>query len=806
MEQLSFVDTAGNRREYTRDSSGRFLASAFAPQGPAPASAEVATVQKAEFYSPISPYEYPNLSAIIRTRSQGQGIRFYDTMEGTDADLAAFFRGLVDDVLHYPYTIKAAGTDAAHLEHAALFKYGLESIPNKQSVFRHFLTAYARGFSVTERMYRVVDRGDWKGAVIYDALLDKPQRWFTFDTDRRLRFRTFHNYVPGELVDPDKFIVTIYGSTSNPFGEAMYDLCYWPWFLKHHALKNQALFMEKWASPTAKAEYEWSGSEKLNKENRTKALEVLQAIQSDQAIAVPKGMIVSLIESMRSGTVSFDTYVNQLTEMESRLVTGQLLASMGAAGGSHALGKVHERQAANKVTMLAGFLSHVISRYIGRDLIDRNYGPQDAYPVLKIVSIDPETRQAEVEVEAALMANGHKLSRAWSDETFMVVTPADAGDELTIPAGSQPAQPIAINPTLAAPIAVAMASLPAHRDLHAAAMGAAKTTRAHLDGVGSRAAKAARPAIKAAVKGLAKAVRKLKPGKVKKAHVYAGMKGIDVNNLGDVMGQMMGAQPVAPALAAADGAEPTPPAISDAAKLALALQMIAIADRISDAAGDAPPDMTGQDFSDSLTDPNGVAVDQAFANMFDGTHSTNIASIATANLRAKLADPKYRAANPYVMVVVTNPNARLAHRMMDGYILSAEEARYSPFLPPFDFGCDCQIVPISAASAKAAGLTGASPAGSLETFLNGKGARPVPGGGYGTPGGATFNPGAAPGFAPAFGGTDLQVQLQALRQKAEELRAEDPEAWASLNLWLAWLFSYDVLREDPPPEAAQEGN
>ena len=446
-----FADPATAPKKFARkphrDPGGR-----FAPgPGPSPSSAEIATVDRAEFYSPVSEYEYPNLSAIIRARSKGQGIAFYDTMEGTDPDLSAFFLDLVDDVLHYPSTTKAASDDPQHKEHARFLKYALESIPNFQNVVRHFLEAYARGFSVTEKIYRVVDRGEWTGAVVFDALLDKPQRWFTFDMQRRLRFRTFQNFTPGELVPQQKFLVVTFGTNSNPYGAPVLDRVYWAWRLKHEAMKNQGLFMEKWAAPTAIAEYDWSQNSKLNEENRQKALRAIMAVQNDSALAVPKGMAVKLLESMRTGTISFEGYISQLTEMESRLVTGQILTSMGAEGGSHALGKVHEKRAANKVEMLAEFVSHVISRQIGRELIDRNFGPQDAYPVFKILAKSPVSRQADAELEAKLMANGHDISKSWSDEAFQIVTPDGPDDKLTFPPNISPSQPLPVDQNLAAP-------------------------------------------------------------------------------------------------------------------------------------------------------------------------------------------------------------------------------------------------------------------------------------------------------------------------------------------------------------------
>jgi phage gp29-like protein len=788
MKQLRFDEVAPER-----DERGRFLAGPQ-PQGPPPASAEVATIEKGDFLSPLTLYEYPNASAIIRQRSEGQGIRFYDTMLGSDSDLEGFFRDLLDDVLHYPYAIKAASEDPAHKEHARFANFAWQEIPHRQNFVRHLLEAYARGFSVTEKMYRVVERGEWKGAVVYDALLDKPQRWFSFDMDRRLRFRTRLNFFPGELVDQGKFVVVTFGSNDTPWGFAVLDYCYWPWTLKHHALKNQAVFMEKWASPTAIAEYEYSLNEKLNEQNRDKSLRVLMSIQNDQSLAVPKGMLVRLLESLRNGTVSFESYIGQLTEMESRLVTGQLLTSMGAEGGSHALGKVHEKRAANKVEMLADFASTQITRHLVRELIDRNYGPQDAYPTFKILAKSPTSRQADAELEKVLLANGHKISRAAADEQFMIVSPDGPDDELMFPVGVTPSQDLPVNPQLAAP--VVFAAPPGHAGLHAAAKAEGTAHQKRLDAIGSAAAKAARPAIKRVVKSIGNGLRKKKKASsIKKADVYRSMNGTDVHSLGMTYQAMFSPAPLGGALAAGDAS--TPPAISTDAKLALALQMVAIAERIASAADDAPASMDGEGFADSLTDPAGLAVDGAFANLFEGTHSTNIATLATAQLRAKLADPKFRAAFPYVMIVATNPNARVSHSMLDGFVLTAEEARYSPLLPPFDFGCDCRAVPISSAQARTMGLTGGSPVGGLDPFLRAKGATQIRSGWVG-PNGQSFLPGSAPGFQPPFAGTDFYVQLAALRAKAEELRAEDPEAWAALSIWLLWLFGLDVLRNDPP--------
>jgi phage gp29-like protein len=325
----------------------------------------------------------------------------------------------------------------------------LRSIPHFQNAERNFLDSHARGFSVTEKIYKYVDRGEWKGAVIYEDLLDKPQRWFTFDLERRLRFRTSRNMLPGELVDPEKFVVVTFGTNSSPWGEPVLDLCYWAWYLKHHAMRNQALWFERWASPTVGAKYKSGTAGQLSAENRRKMLEVMMAFQNDNAVAYPDNVDIKLIESTRNGVVSFDAYYAQLTEMESRIVTGQVLASMAVTPGSYAQAKVHAKEQSNKVEMLAAFEASQVSRQLGRDLINRNFGPQDAYPRFERLAKSALERQAEAGVEQMLLANGYSISRSWGNQKFQIVPPIDKDDLLIASVTVKAGQVLPVNPQLA---------------------------------------------------------------------------------------------------------------------------------------------------------------------------------------------------------------------------------------------------------------------------------------------------------------------------------------------------------------------
>jgi phage gp29-like protein len=445
MEQLALIEMDPSRdakgRFLARDGNGRFLRSMKPPE-----DAEIATVRKAEFLTGFT-QTHPNFSPVVRYRSNGQGIGIYDTMWFTDADLSGFFLNLNDDVLHCESVVQAGSDSPLHRQQRDFCIFALKSLPQLQNIKRHFLSAHAFGFSIAEKMYRVVDRGTWTGAVIYEDILDKPQRWFTFDENRNLRFLTQQD-PNGVIVPQEKFVVNTFGTNSNPWGEPVLDLCYWPWYLKHHAMKNQGLWFEKWASPTAQAKYKWAGPGASNAQNRERALEVAMSFQNDQAIAIPEGIDISLLESSRSGAISFESYISQLTQMESRIVTGQLLASMGLEGGSYALGKVHAKQESNKVEMLAAWLDSRINSLF-RELIDRNWAPQEFYPRHMTLAKSPTERQAEATIQRSLQMMGLEFSRSYTERKFQVVPPEGADDVLTLPPGFAPGQELPVSQALA---------------------------------------------------------------------------------------------------------------------------------------------------------------------------------------------------------------------------------------------------------------------------------------------------------------------------------------------------------------------
>jgi hypothetical protein len=99
--------------------------------------------------------------------------------------------------------------------------------------------------------------------------------------------------------------------------------------------------------------------------------------------------------------------------------------------------------------MLAAFEGAQVSRQIGRDLIDRNFGPQDAYPKFERLAKSALERQAEAGIEQMLLANGYSLSRDWGNRKFQVVVPMAPDDKLIPSVTVKGGQVLPVSATLA---------------------------------------------------------------------------------------------------------------------------------------------------------------------------------------------------------------------------------------------------------------------------------------------------------------------------------------------------------------------
>jgi len=124
-------------------------------------------------------------------------------------------------------------------------------------------------------------------------ILGKPQEWFVFDTENRLRMRTVANYM-GELLPDRKFLVPRQEATyDNPYGYPDLSSCFWPATFKKGGLKFWVTFCEKYGMPFAVGKTP-RGTDKAENDRLADSLEDMVR---DAIAVIPDDSSVEIIEA-----------------------------------------------------------------------------------------------------------------------------------------------------------------------------------------------------------------------------------------------------------------------------------------------------------------------------------------------------------------------------------------------------------------------------------------------------------------------------------------------------------------------------
>lgn len=181
------------------------------------------------------------------------------------------------------------------------------------------------GFSIAELMYQ----RDGSRVVVSDVKV-RERRRFRFGRKGELRLLTRTNPATGEIMPPGKFWTFATGGDNhdNPYGIGLAHWLYWPTYFKNSGIKFWMIFLDKFAMPTALALHEFGDDQvKIGK-----LIEALEAIHTDSGVAIPKGVEVTLLEAVRSGTTDYATLVRYMDSAIQKVTIGQVASSQGTPG------------------------------------------------------------------------------------------------------------------------------------------------------------------------------------------------------------------------------------------------------------------------------------------------------------------------------------------------------------------------------------------------------------------------------------------------------------------------------------------
>lgn len=249
-------------------------------------SDHIATRDRSPDFAALGMY-LPNPDPILK--KQGRDITVYGDLR-SDAHVGGCIRRRKAAVQAMEWRVERSGASARITKLAESVLAGLDM----SRVMHEALNSVLFGWQPME----VIWTPPSAGAIRPAEVMAKPVRWFNFDADAQLRFRSRENPLWGEAVAPRKFLVpTQEASYDNPYGFADLSMCFWPTVFKRGGLKFWVTFTEKFGTPwvVGKTPRGTPGGE------QEKLLDQLEAMVQDAVAVIPDDASVDIVEAAGKG-------------------------------------------------------------------------------------------------------------------------------------------------------------------------------------------------------------------------------------------------------------------------------------------------------------------------------------------------------------------------------------------------------------------------------------------------------------------------------------------------------------------------
>ena len=272
------------------------------PEAPMPNLEELA------FTESVFNFNFREFNPDLLVRAKG-GLRVYDLMR-VDDQVKATLTLKKNAVIAPGWEIRAAeDTPEANL-HADFIEHTfLDMDGTINRAILNILTGLDYGFSITEKVWKFIEVGDFAGKVGLKALKPKKPHFFEFDSD------DFGNLKPNGLVQTtvlrhemeqrlpvDKFIIYTYQKEfSNHYGISDLRPAYRSWWSKDNLIKFWNIYNERFGAPLT------IGTHKTNDPAQVNLLKtILSNIQNKTSITMPKDVFgIELLEAKKKSNAEF---------------------------------------------------------------------------------------------------------------------------------------------------------------------------------------------------------------------------------------------------------------------------------------------------------------------------------------------------------------------------------------------------------------------------------------------------------------------------------------------------------------------
>lgn len=333
------------------------------------------------------------------------GIKIYDEMMRDDQVKALYYLK-VRTRLSTGWSIQPASEDPRDVEAAEFVRWVLKAMRGTlESDLRDILTAMRYGFSVSELVWEIIDRGPYRGKVGLRAIKGRKPHNFDFDVEENGDVKPdgiIHRLPGGDVRYPvNKFVLYAYNNEfGNPYGESDLRAAYRSWWSKNVIIKFWNIYLERFGMPTVVGRYKAAGAigpigaggVATSKDQETLE-DIIDKIQTATGITLPDHLRIDLLEAQRQGEAGYEKAIEKHNTMIARSML--IPAKMGFTeeeSGSYNLGEKHFDLFMATISDLGRDLEEaVMGEQVIRRLVDYNF-QVDAYPQFKFGEMTKEDK------------------------------------------------------------------------------------------------------------------------------------------------------------------------------------------------------------------------------------------------------------------------------------------------------------------------------------------------------------------------------------------------------------------------------
>lgn len=391
------------------------------------------------------------------------GARVYDEIRRSESQVSMLLNAVMNPIKAGTWEFEAAADVEGGERHKELVEYCAKDMVDWETHLHEALTMLVFGYSVFEIIHNVVFShpkfGTFNGLKGLAFRSQKTiERWnVSNDTGELVSIDQWvqGDMVPGRAQMPRMLadfllIFTLQKEGDNYEGISALRPMYGPWFRKNLYLKIAAIGIEKNAIGTP------IGTIPANQKDSTQLQEFKDVLSNFTAhessfITVPEGWKVDVIKNDFDASKVKEMILLENTEMINSLVANFLALGTNGGGGAYALGSDLSDFFLSGIQTYANIIAGVWNRKLIPNLVKLNFGPQLAYPKLKVSGINDKAGKELAEIIGSLTANQAIKSDMKLEEFLRKVYKLPVPDLASTrqPANGTPAAPATpVNPNL----------------------------------------------------------------------------------------------------------------------------------------------------------------------------------------------------------------------------------------------------------------------------------------------------------------------------------------------------------------------